>query len=58
MEILSNVFKSRISNTTNIAELEEELKVIMRIYYENEKYREEMRLKSNFINNRIEQLKS
>ncbi|MCU7740151.1 hypothetical protein [Priestia megaterium] len=58
MEILSDVFKSRISNTTNIAELEEELKVIMRIYYENEKYREEMRLKSNFINNRIEQLKS
>ncbi|MBE5100231.1 MULTISPECIES: hypothetical protein [Priestia] len=57
MEILSDVFKSRISNTTNIAELEEELKVIMRIYYENEKYREEMRLKSNFINNRIEQLK-
>ncbi|WP_349346597.1 hypothetical protein [Priestia megaterium] len=58
MEQLSDVFKNRISNTTDVLELKKELKVVERIFGENAKHRSEMALKIVFIENRIKELES
>ncbi|MGG1573167.1 hypothetical protein [Fictibacillus sp. NRS-1165] len=56
METLSTTFKTRISNTKDVETLKEELVVIQRIYSEQPKYRREMSLKMDYIENRIKQL--